>query len=66
MIKLASLIYNRPTLKALRHVKRNRLMEKVPYFGKVLLNVETKDITGLNDAILTCSITITKIFNRAK
>ena len=49
------MIDNRPALKALRHVERNKIMEEVHLLDKVLPNMEIKDISKLNDTILACA-----------
>ena len=53
--KRASSIDNRPTMKALKHVERKKLIEAVRRLDKVLPDVEIKDITELNDTIRVCT-----------
>ena len=43
--KRASLIDNRPTLKALRHVGINKLIEKVHRLDKIIANVKIQGIS---------------------
>ena len=60
------MINNRLTLKALRRVKKEKLMEKVHCFDKVLPKAENKNITKPNDTILECALMVTDKVSRAK
>ena len=46
MRKQASLINNRPTLKALRHVGKKKFMDKVHRLDKIIANVKIQSISG--------------------
>ena len=65
MRKRASLIDIIPTLKALTHVERKKLIEKVHCLDKILPNSETKGITELNDTFLACTFIATEKSNKS-
>ena len=66
MRKQTSLVNNRPTLKVLRHIERKKLIEEVHHLDKVLLSMQVKNITELDDTILRCGLIVKQKSNRAK
>jgi hypothetical protein len=58
--KRASIVKERPTLKALRNIDRHKIREEVKRLDKVLDCVATNDITEVNDTILACASIVTE------
>ena len=56
---------DRPRLRALRHIEREKIIKEVKQIDKVLDCVEINDITELNDTIMACAKIITEKFCRS-